>query len=78
LNEPALTRRQQKRRDRLQRVANWRQEKVANTHEEQINQSWRQHRAYLRDLDQGNAATSAGVSTGNKQNGERREDQEHG
>lgn len=78
LNEHGLTRRQQKRRERLERVADWHREKVADTREQEINQAWRQHREFLKTSDHGNAATSAGVSRGNNHNGKQGERDSNG
>jgi hypothetical protein len=62
----------------MERVAAWHREKVTDSHEQQINRAWRQHRAYLKNLDHGNAAPSAGVSRDNNQNGRWSEEQERG
>jgi hypothetical protein len=72
LSQVELTRRQQKRRERLQRVQGWQREKVQCTREEEVNKAWHEHKAFLINSDQGNAATSAGVLRGNNQNGKQR------
>jgi len=73
MREHGLTRRQRRRRERLERVLGWRREIVECTREEQINAAWHQHREFLRANDQGNcvAGNPVGMTGGNKQNDKR-------
>jgi hypothetical protein len=71
MSDEQLSRRQLQRREQLRCVQAWRLEKVSDTREEQINQAWRHHRAYLRTSDEGSiAATSADVSDGSRDYGQ--------